>query len=83
MSVRGGIGEILEGMHDGVMLVCYSGGLHHIQAPGDRLPRLFRRADIAFEMVPIADYKAQFSPGEGFKTAVARDLEARLKRHTP
>ena len=36
MTVRGGIADILETIERGPMLVAYSGGLHHVQAPGER-----------------------------------------------
>ena len=42
MTVRGGIADIVETMGDGRMLLAYSGGLHHIQVPGQGLPRLFK-----------------------------------------
>ena len=43
MTVRGGIADILETMGEGRLLIAYSGGLHHVQAPGERYPRLFKR----------------------------------------
>ena len=43
MTIRGGIADILESVPDGRLFIGYSGGLHHVHAPGDRFPRLFRR----------------------------------------
>jgi hypothetical protein len=40
--VRGGIADILEAIPSGRMLLAYSGGLHHVQAPGEHVPRPFR-----------------------------------------
>lgn len=84
MSVRGGIADILQVIPGGTMILCYSGGLHHIQAPGDRFPKLFKSAHIRYEAVDIAEYKRKLQTGnEPFKIAVVGDLEARMKRYCP
>jgi 1-acyl-sn-glycerol-3-phosphate acyltransferase len=84
MSVRGGVSDILNSIQQGKMLLCYSGGLHHIQAPGERFPRVFQSAQVCYEVVDIAQYRKQLSlRPEPFKMAVVRDLEARMKRHVP
>jgi len=56
MTVRGGIADILEAMQTGRMLIAYSGGLHHIQAPGEHVPRIFTTAKMNLEMIEMADY---------------------------
>ena len=38
MTVRGGIADILSAIPQGTMLLAYSGGLHHVQVPGETLP---------------------------------------------
>lgn len=84
MSVRGGIGDILGGFSEGTFLICYSGGLHQVQAPGERFPRLFKTVRINYELVDIATYKKQMSERpEPFKLAVAKDLEERMRIHCP
>jgi len=86
MTVRGGIADILAVVQQGKMLVVYSGGLHHIQAPGERLPRLFKTIRVRLEMLDIPTYRDQLmaeSGGEGFKVAVIRDLERRRDTHCP
>lgn len=88
MTVRGGIADILETMDDGRMLFAYSGGLHHVQTPGEALPRLFRTVRMNFEVVEIADYRQarhrEALPGRnGFKAAVVTDLERRRDRFCP
>jgi hypothetical protein len=66
------------------MLVCYSGGLHHVQAPGERWPRLFKTIRIRYEMIDIAAYKKEMAARpEPLKMAVAKDLEARMQKHCP
>ncbi len=86
MTVRGGIADILLAIDDGTMLLVYSGGLHHIQAPGERFPRLFKTVSLRLEMVEIAAYRERLlaqAGKEGFKKAVIRDLEERRNRHCP
>jgi hypothetical protein len=85
MSVRGGISDILLGLDEGLMLLGYSGGLHHVQAPGEKSVRLFKTVKICYEAVSIRDYKAQFNTqnSKEFKIQVVRDLETRMKKHVP
>lgn len=84
MTVRGGIADFLQGMGDGRMLLAYSGGLHHIQAPGEGLPRLFKTVRVGLELVDIAGYKQGLETnGSGFKRAVMEDLERRRDLHCP
>jgi 1-acyl-sn-glycerol-3-phosphate acyltransferase len=84
MTVRGGIADVLRGIPGGGMLIAYSGGLHHVQAPGELLPRPFRRIALRLELLDIATYRAQMQAQagrHGFKHAVIRDLEARRDHH--
>lgn len=80
MTVRSGIADILEALPSGRMLMVYSGGLHHIQAPGERLPRPFKPILCRFETLDIASYKAYLAahhPDSDFRTAVIDDLTRR------
>lgn len=87
MTVRGGIADILEAIPEGPMLIAYSGGLHHVQAPGEHLPRPFRTIRMNFELVDIATYRAErMREADGpiaFKRAVVEDLERRRDLHCP
>jgi 1-acyl-sn-glycerol-3-phosphate acyltransferase len=85
MTVRGGIAEIIEALGAGRMLLAYSGGLHHVQAPGERFPRLWKTIRLRLEVLDIAEYRATLlakagSPA-GFKRAVIEDLERRRDLH--
>ncbi len=80
MTVRGGIADILRAIPDGYMLVAYSGGLHHVQVPGQKFPNLFRTLRMRLEEIDIASYKEVLGLGldpAGFKHRVKRDLERR------
>jgi len=80
MSVKGGVADLLEKIHHGKMIIAYSGGLHHVQAPGDFYPRLFQTIGLGIEQVDIEDYKRQLRNGD-FRRAVIQDLEERMKIH--
>ncbi len=82
MSVRGGIADILEAIGEGRMLLAYSAGLHHVQIPGQRFPRLFQTLRMRLEVVDIGTYRRQMmerggGTPDGFKAAVIADLEHR------
>lgn len=85
MTVRGGVADIMEGIPEGRMLIAYSGGLHHIQVPGERLPRLFKSIYLTIENLDIQDYRATLEEGiqeegtqeGGIKVVMKDDLERR------
>lgn len=80
MTVRGGIADILEEIPDGRLLLAYSAGLHHIQAPGEKLPRLFKTARMKLENLDLAEYRKALLATQderGFRKAVVSDLTRR------
>ena len=85
MSVRGGIADILKLIDDGKALFVYSGGLHHIQTPGQKLPKLFQRVKVNLEVLNISSYKAGLKEKsfKAFKANIISDLNFRLKNSVP
>ena len=86
MTVRGGIADILETMGEGRFLIAYSGGLHHVQTPGEKAPRLFKTIRLRLEVVDIGAYRAaRLEDGgpKGFRRAVVNDLERRRDEVCP
>ncbi|MBC3764680.1 1-acyl-sn-glycerol-3-phosphate acyltransferase [Neptunicella marina] len=85
MSARGGVAEILQRLEKGKMLFVYSGGLHHIQSPGDKLPRLFKTITANLELVDIAKYKTLIADikAKDFKARVMADMDRRLLDYVP
>jgi hypothetical protein len=81
MTVRGGIADILAAVPEGRMLLAYSAGLHHVQAPGERFPRLFKTVRMRLELLEIADYRRSLAARGDFKEAVKEDLERRRDHH--
>jgi hypothetical protein len=86
MTVRGGFVDILTKMRQGKILILYSGGLHHIQAPGEKYPHLFKKVKANFELLDIQEYLKSFK-SEGselkLKSMMIQDLENRIKLFTP
>lgn len=87
MTVRGGISDLIETAGGGKMLLAYSGGLHHVQAPGEIVPRLFKTVRMSLELVDLTAYRewilARQGPDESFRRAVVRDLELRRDLFSP
>ncbi len=86
MTVRGGIADFLKAIPDGRMLVAYSGGLHHVQIPGQRIPKLFATLRMKVENLSIADYREDQMAAAGessFRRAVITDLERRRDEICP
>ncbi len=85
MSVRGGIAEILRALENGKALFVYSGGLHHIQAPGQKLPKLFKKVKVNLELLSISKYKRSFQCADAkeFKKRLIKDLNLRLIERIP
>lgn len=86
MTVKGGTLEVFKKFTGEEALLVYSGGLHHVLAPGRYLPRIFKRIAVTLEAVDINAYLdalAKSDSGLFLKEAVARDLEARRDRYCP
>ncbi len=84
MTVRSGVADILEQLEEGRVLIAYSGGLHHIQVPGQKLPRLFKKIKMNLEVLDVKDYKNSFEgSGVQWKRAVVNDMQWRLENNCP
>ncbi len=85
MTVRGGIADILKLIDGGKALFVYSGGLHHIQAPGQMLPKIFKRVKVNLEVLNISSYKAGLKEDnfKAFKANIINDLNERLRTRIP
>jgi len=80
MTVKGGVADILEATPTGRMLYAYSAGLHHIQVPGQKLPKPFRRLELTVETLDIPEYRAEIEAnrnGQSFKQTMKNDMERR------
>ncbi len=80
MSVRGGVADLIQAIPGGRMLIAYSGGLHHVQAPNQLIPKLFKTLRMKIESVDIAQYRdtiLRLCGRSNFKQGIIRDLEER------
>ena len=85
MSVRSGFVDILAKLTEGKILFIYSGGLHHIQAPGEKLPKLFKNIKANLEIVDLQAYKQQFSSNNdtALRSKMTADVDNRLQNNLP
>jgi len=86
MTVRGGVADLIEKIPNGKILMAYSGGLHHVQTPGELIPRIFKTVKMRLECIDIQKYRDKImlhSGDDGFKSAVIRDLERRRDLFCP
>ena len=84
MTVRSGVADILEQLNEGNMIIAYSGGLHHIQRPGQHFPKLFKTLKLNLEVLDILDYKSQFNTeGIQLKRDVVKYMQKRLEQNCP
>lgn len=85
MTVLGGVADVLErARSDERMLLAYSGGLHHVHAPGDRFFRLFEELTMSLEAVDLRPYRETLrstAGAVGFKEATVADLTRRRDDH--
>ena len=79
LSVRGGLVDVLPKYIKDKFLIVYSHGLHHVHAPGDRFPKLFKRISASLEVVNVANYCKNFKIDEDIlnKAAIQCDLDHR------
>jgi len=86
MTVKPGVADIIAELDKGQMVIAYSGGLHHVQIPGEGLPKVFKTLKLNAEVYEIADYKKKFSEpvgGNTWKRELVDDLQHRLETKVP
>lgn len=88
LAVRGGIADLVRSIPEGEMLLAYSQGLHHIQIPGEHLPRFFKPVRMRLEIVDIRAYREMLMEGleddedhMAFRKRVIQDLTVRRDRY--
>ncbi len=83
MTIKSGIVDILQKQNDGCMLLVHSQGMHHIQSPGQQIPRIFQKITIALETLTIESYKQQHDKKsfQDFSKSIIADLSKRKDDH--
>ncbi len=80
MSMMGGVVDILEHTKSGNILFLFSGGLHHVQIPGEGAPNLFKKIHLALDSKPIEEYISEVQAkygSEDLRKGILADLEHR------
>ncbi len=84
MTIRGGTADIIETLPAGKMILCLSGGLHHIQSPGQFIPKIFKEISMNLIYLDIQEYKNRFSENSRErKLAIVQDLQKNLQTNCP
>lgn len=85
MTMLGGVVDILDHTKSGNVLFLYSGGLHHIQIPGEGAPKLFKKIHLALESKPIEQYIAEVKEkyGDDLRRGIPLELEYRRDTFCP
>lgn len=85
MTVRGGVYDIIEKLKTGKMILAYSGGLHHVQIPGQTIPKIFKKIQINLEHLTIESFLEEVSKRseDNLKNKLIAEFQERMKIHTP
>lgn len=84
MNIKSGIADILKEVEEGSLVIATSGGLHHVQKPGERFFRIFKTIKISYEKIPISEYKKLIDfEARDFQRHVVDDLTKRMKANLP
>jgi len=86
MTVKSGVLDILARLNVGQMVIAYSGGLHHVNVPGEYFPRFFKTVKMNLEAFDVSEYKARFKEtvgSEEWRKTVLEDLQFRLETKVP
>lgn len=80
MTVKTGVVDLLQKFSGKKMVIVYSSGLHHVLAPGQRLPRIFKKIFAKAELISVDSYLEQFSETNLYES-IPKDLEKRRDHH--
>jgi len=86
MTIKPGVVDILQNMNYGQVIFAYSGGLHHVQVPGEGWARVFKTLKLDIEVMNIQTYKDSFGGLAGspeWKKLILNDLQHRLETKPP
>lgn len=83
LVVRAGIADLISSIPEGSLLLAFSQGVHHIQVPGQTLPRLFQPVRMRFESIDIRAFREhvmkELEPDDvmSFRKKVSEELTRR------
>lgn len=85
MTIKPGIVDCIEALSEGSMILAFSAGLHHVQKPGQKLPKIFKTIKMHLYEIDLTEYKSQFNhlSMRERKVKITADLQARLEKDCP
>jgi hypothetical protein len=85
MTLRMGIVDVMRSMSEDYALLAYSGGLHHVHAPGDWIPKPFKTIRVGLEEIKIQNLLHNFAHlnADEAKMSIVKELEKRRDTHCP
>ena len=84
MTIKSGIADILKEANEGYLVLATSGGLHHVQSPGEPYFRLFKTIKISYEKISIPKYKKLINfEDRDYQRQVVNDLTKRMNQNLP
>ncbi len=84
MTIKSGIADILKEVTEGSLVLATSGGLHHVQKPGQPFFKIFKTIRISYEKIPISEYKKLIDfEARDYQRQVVNDLTQRMNKNLP
>lgn len=84
MTVKPGVADIIDSIENGTIIFAISGGLHHVQAPGQFFPRIFKDLKMNLFAIDVSEYKSNLTgSNRERKIQIINDLQSRLENHAP
>lgn len=81
MKVKTGVYDLMQKYRGKNMVLVYGHGLHHVFAPGDKFPRVFKKVEADIEFLSVNDYLTNFEELDQPADAVATDLQKRRDQY--
>lgn len=81
MKVKKGVYELMQKYRGKNMVLVYSHGLHHVFAPGDSFPKVFKKIEADIEFLSIDQYLSEYENSEDPATEIASDLQKRRDQY--
>lgn len=81
MQVKKGVYDLLKRYQGKKMALVYSHGLHHVMAPGDKLPKIFKHISADIEALDVNEYLSRFKDEDDPALAIANDLQKKRDKY--
>ena len=81
MKVKTGVYDLIQKYKGKNMAIVYSHGLHHVLAPGDKIPKIFKSIEADIEVVNINEYLKSLNLDKSPAKVVAEDLQSRRDKY--